>query len=303
MDVTTYFPQIRETAEGFSANCPRCEDKERKFYYNTEKGVGCCFHAECPWFKDRGGVTERRLVSYFSGQGVVTTTPEVIRSSKEADVKLPKEFALIADLDYEMKDTLYSYLGSRGIPKKVVQAARVGYCETGRFWGYMIFPVFDDEGEVAYWQGRRFKNRTPKFYNPKSTRKSELVYRINNARRPKTIILVESIINALTLESGIPSTHNLVLGLLGKSMSQEQRDQVLLYERWIESLVIALDGDAVRDAVEIASQFQGLVPATKIARVPDGEDINSLGREKAWDLIYQAPVYSEKHRMEFLHGE
>lgn len=300
-DVSGYFGKVWETREGWKANCPRCGDTEKKFYWNTEKNVGCCFHSDCSWFYLKAGVTSGRLVAFFTSQGVNYDAPEVIQDSEEADVSLPKEFRLIKDLKSELRNTLYSYLSHRHIPKGLVKKAKIGYCETGKRWGYMILPVFDN-GEVVYWQGRRFKNREPKFYNPKSSRKSELVYSISSSKRPDKVVVVESIMNALTLES-VGATKSVIVAILGKSLSDAQRDKILYMEKWVKELVIALDGDARRDTVELADKFKGIIPAVKIANIPDGEDINSLGREKAWELIWKAEVYDSSRRMEFMTRE
>ena len=302
-EVMQYFPQVRTTHEGWNACCPRCGDSKWKFYWNVEKAVGCCHHADCPWNPTHGGVTERRLLAFFSRSGVPSATPDLIKAAPEADIKLPEEFEPLNEMENTLlRGQLYSYLDSRGLHKRLVDAARIGYCQTGKFWGYLIFPVFDDEGAVVYWQARRYKDREPKFYNPASSKKTELVYKIGTARKPKRITLVESIINTLTLETGHHQTHDLVMGLFGKTMSPAQREHVLLYDRWLQEIVVALDPDARREAVDIAMQFQGTKKAVKIAEFPEGEDVNSVGREGSWDLVHKALVFDKNRRMEFLLG-
>lgn len=300
-DIKSFFGKVFPTGEGWKADCPRCGDHERKFAWNVEKRVGCCFHSSCLWYYENGGVTERRLFVFFGVRGVQHSVPEVVEQAEEADVSLPKEFKLIKDLDKEMRATLYAYLCRRDIPRRVVDKAKLGYCETGKRWGYIILPVFNENGEVVYWQGRRFKNREPKFYNPKSSKKSDLVYCISRCTKPTRIILVESVINALTLENlagaGGKTT---VIALLGKSMSEAQKDYVLCHERRLEELVVALDGDARRDTMGIIDALNHKIPALKIANIPNGEDINSLGREKAWHLINHAEVYNPNKRIEFM---
>jgi DNA primase len=302
MNIESYFDQVWETSEGFKANCPACGDHEKKFSWNTEKQVGCCFHSSCRYFYQRGGVTLRRLMAWFGKSGMERIVPEIIEKAPEADVSLPKEFRLIDELESKDRGNIYAYLESRHLPRRIVDKAKIGYCPDGKFWGYIILPVFDEEGNVVYWQGRRFKNREPKFWNPKSSKKSEMLYCISRSRRPKILVLVESVINTLTLES-LESGKTMIVGILGKSLSEEQRDQILAYEKWIASIVIALDGDARRDAVSIAEKFLGILPVVKIANVPNGEDINSLGREKAWHLIHGAEIFNPKKRIEFMTRE
>lgn len=304
-DVTQYFPKVRTISEGFKAPCPKCLHKGETFSWNTSKGVGCCFNAACDFYYKRGGVRINRLLAFFNVSGVKIYVPEVIEASKEADLELPEGFKPIRDLPGRSKYQLIDYFESRGISKELVYRARVGYCNSGKMWGYIIFPVFDN-GEVYWWQGRRFKDRTPKFYNPKSSHKSELVYRLDGAaRKPKRIILVESIFNALTLST--PSHDNpqddLVLGMLGKSLSDIQLDKILAYEKYCTKIIIALDPDAITDAADIAEKFEGIIPKVKIARFPEDQDVNSVGRKIAWELIDRAETYSSRNRMAFLNPD
>jgi hypothetical protein len=301
MEVQGYFEQVWETSEGFKSNCPACGDHEKKFAWNTQKGVGCCFHSSCRFYVGHGGVTLRRLNAWFSGKGIEPVIPEVIEAAPEADVSLPEEFELVQDLGKQDRENIYAYLASRDLPRRIIDKAKVGYCSSGKFWGYIILPIFDEEGSVAYWQGRRFKNREPKFWNPKSSKKSDLVYCVSRCMRPQRIVVVESAINALTLES-LERGRTMIMAILGKSLSEAQRDRILMYEKNLRELIIALDGDARRDTVSVADKFDGIV-TVKIANIPDGEDINSLGREKAWKLIHRAEVYNSRKRMEFMMRE
>jgi len=301
-DIAGFFSQVFETREGFKADCPACGDHEKKFAWNTEKGVGCCFHSSCRWYVGHGGVTEYRIRAWFNTRGFEHVIPETIRQDEDAEVELPEEFNFVSELPKQDRENIYAYLERRDIPKRIVDTAKIGYCTSGKYWGYIIFPIFNDEGDVVYWQGRRFKDRELKFWNPKYSKKSDLVYCIGGTRKPNVIVLVESAINVLTLEI-LGHGRTLIMGILGKSLSDVQRDHVLRYEKWVQELVIALDGDARRDTVEIADRFKGIIPHIKIANIPNGEDINSLGRERAWQLVRHAEGYNQKRRIEFMTRE
>lgn len=300
-DVKSYFPAITETNEGWKANCPACDDQKKAFNWNDAKQVGCCFHADCRWYYQRGGVTARRLLGFFSGSNVVPIIPNIVEAS-EPEVGLPEEFRVIEEQKPNLRETLYAYLSSRGISRRVVDKARLGYCENGKHWGYLIFPVFNEDGEVVYWQGRRFKDREPKFINPKSSRKTELIYRINPTARPKKIVLLESILNVLTLENMSVGATTVPIGLFGKTISLIQIQKVLEVEKYLREIIIALDPDARREAIGIAEQFSFLqeIPGNrvliKIPRFPANEDVNSLGREKSWELIREAPLFEVQKR-------
>ena len=99
--------------------------------------------------------------------------------------------------------------------------------------------------------------------------------------------------NALTLVgSGIPSRWA-VIALLGKTMSEQQRERVLAYERHLREVVIALDPDTRSrgEDIDIAQSLSGYGFVVRIAEFPKGEDVNSVGRLEAWSLIESATLY------------
>lgn len=297
MSVRNLFESVTNTPEGFKTQCPFCNHAGKTLAWNEEKSLGCCFSIDCDFYYRKGGVSEAELKSFFGERSVYTKTLE---STRKDDPELPKEFQLLQDLRPGLKDAVTEYLLSRGLLKKVLEQAMVGYCSTGKFWGYIVFPVVIN-GDVVYWQARRFKKRTPKFYNPASTRKSEWLYRLGRGKQPKGAVIVESVINALTLvtEKGLGWS---VYVLLGKTISDTQIREVGKHRDRLREIVIALDGDARREALELAKRLHGTIPSVKVAAIPDGEDLNSLGREKAWDLIYAAQLYKPQEHFAMLEG-
>lgn len=299
-DIQDYFQVIKETSEGWRTNCPRCQDTEMKLYWNTEKRVGCCFHNTCPWFKDSGGVTEFRLRAFLGKEGVEIVIPEVVKAAPEAAIELPEGFETLREMSKYHSGPIYDYLESRGLRRKIVDRAKVGYVRKGKMWGYIIFPVLNLDGELIYWQGRRFKDRKPKFFNPPSSLRSEITYQIRSSRKPETVILVESIINALTLESAWEGNDVVILATMGKGWSKLQMDRVLAYERFLKELWIAYDPDALRDALDVADYFGTRIEKIRIPIFPEEEDINSLGFSKSYKIMKNAEVYTGKNRMKFL---
>lgn len=296
-DVRNYFERTKNTHQGWQADCPKCDDKELKFHWNVEKRVGCCFHARCSWFYQNGGVYEDRLLAFF-GEAPTYENPTTIITSEAADVKLPKEFRQLAELDKDTFTEVYCYLRSRNLTKRAIESSMLGYCKSGRMWGYIIIPVFEN-GEVIYWQGRRFKNRDRKFFNPESSRKNNLLYEMASYEKPRRIVLVESAFNALTLDDGKGKSSTKIFGLLGSTLSDFQLNKILAYERYAKELVLALDPDAWRKSVEIAKRFCGILPV-RLAVFPPGKDINNLGRLASWSLIDHAMLYQRERHLEIL---
>jgi Toprim domain-containing protein len=294
-DIRDYFEQTWDTGEGFRALCPRCDDTVGKFYFNIDKAVGCCFHADCLWSSTRGGVGLFRLRAFMRREGVRFAKPSIqIERPKDNAIVLPKEYKLLDELEAPLRKSIYAYLKEdRGLMRQTLQLMKVGYCEKGKFWGYIIFPVFDLEGTVVYWQGRRFKSRTPKFWNPASSSKKEICYQIGGTRETHKIVIVESIINALTLVGADIPTRWAVIALLGKTMSEQQKERILGYEKSLHEIVIALDPDTRKknEHIDIAQKLSGYGFVVRLAKFPEGEDVNSVGRLKAWELIHTAELY------------
>lgn len=286
-EVRNFFPKVWETRLGFRAHCPACGDtKGTTFRWMDDRNWGCCFHASCVWYFRKGGITEDRLRKFFKQAPVYS--PEVIPAA-EGSPDLPEEFGPL------LPDVL-GYLEGRGLSQKILDEYHVGYCPSGRFWGYIVFPVFDGLGELVYWQGRRYKKREPKFYNPEASLKDEIFFQVGPPDAAH-IIVVESIINALTLASSLPATVT-ILVLLGKNMTEGQRDRLLLW-KGLQSVTFVLDPDAMREAILTASLLAGKF-RIRLALLPEGSDVNDLGAEKSWQIIKKARIYKEEEKISLL---
>lgn len=295
-----YFEEIIETGEGFKANCPMCEDTKKAFNWNEDKSVGCCFHESCDWYKDKGGVTDWTLRKFFGDKPSGTPRVVHLEVSENADAKLPDEFRVIADLHPSLRDTITTYLTeTRGLSRRIIEMADVGYCERGQFWGYIVFPVYDN-GEVVWWQGRRFKNRDPKFYNPHSHRKTEFLYDYGGGSNEyRHLVLVESIINALTIGPRHTYGSTKVQALLGKSLSGAQLKKILKHKDTIKDIVLALDPDAISETVANADLLSKHFENVRVANFPYETDVNKLGRVTSWQIIDEAERYRRKERLSF----
>lgn len=290
-ELANLFEVVKETGEGWKANCPRCGDDKMKLYWNVDKNVGCCQHMDCDWSPKKGGVGERELREAMKADSPVHT--RVLEKDKEiGDVTLPEEYRPLFKLRRGLREAIYSYLEVRHLKRKVLDMARVGYCESGRYWGYIIFPVFDEDGEAIYWQGRRFKKRNPKFYNPSCTYKTELLYALGS-KHPRMAVVVESAINALTLFQRPELHRQVVFIVFGKTLSDQQLKKIREYKS-LREVVVALDGDAWKEEVVMAKKLHGIMPDVKLCRLDYDDDLNSIGRARAWDHIFKAQSYDPR---------
>lgn len=241
-------------------SCPFCpgkgygEDSHGHLYYNTEKQVFVCFRCgekgSAKWLCRKAG-------AHYPEPGALRQVPasllDLVRRSlspaqKEdhlGPVTYPCEVRLVVP-----GSPALPYLISRGISVEEVRAARLSW---GTYKGSdrIFFPTFSSDDErMTYWSARAFRNEEPgrpveKYVNPES-RKGSIVYNLDRARRHRQVVITEGVVSALAVGSHGVAT-------FGKAVSLEQRSALLRYP--FEEYVVALDGDARREALELASFF------------------------------------------------
>lgn len=146
--------------------------------------------------------------------------------------------------------------------------------ERGRefFAGCIVFPLFDSQGNVVNLYGRKLEDGEVNHWYLPGTKRG--LWNYQAAKRSTSLILAESVIDALTLiDHGMSD----VLPCYGVSGLTD--DQLSLLDQCkTQSLVVCFDGDdAGRRGVEkIREQLKGKKIAIDIATLPEGEDINSF---------------------------
>lgn len=285
---------IKESTKGwYRCNCPYCS-ATYTFGINIEKNKVHCFRCE---------TTESPLETLMSLEGFNQSVQAFnflkIQQEYEAyegmsshviyekkDVLLPEGFTPINYASGIMGKAAQNYLHKiRGFSLKELTLKGVGYCLTGEYMGYIIFPFYS-QGKLIFFQGRKFMGHGPKMKNPKNEDfgigKSELIYNQDAIFAYRNIEVVESITNALTL--GERS-----VAILGKSISPYQLSTLLSSP--CEGIHLLLDSDAYDKAINLAldmCQFKRI----KLIRMPTEQDVNDLGREKSKELIRRSPYMS-----------
>jgi DNA primase len=144
------------------------------------------------------------------------------------------------------------------------------------FTGCIVFPLFDMNGNVVNLYGRKIEDSEINHWYLPGPKQG--VWNYQAAKRSTSLILAESVIDALTLiDRGIAD----VLPCYGVSGLTD--DQLALLEQCkTQSLVVCFDGDdAGRRGVEkIQEQLKGRKIAIDVVALPEGEDINSFLRER-----------------------
>jgi len=211
--------------------------------------------------------------SYFpDGKG------EKIEKSYEV-VQLPKEFnSLVGKSNKLGFRQAKAYLLSRGITEEDILKYNIGYCETGKYRNSVIVPSYNKLGQVNYFISRSFEKEPGRKYNAPSCNKNELIgleYYIN-WKCP--VILCEGIFDAIALKrNAVP--------LFGKSIPKSL--MMKLVENDVKTVYLALDNDALKEAIEYSQQLINLGKDVYLIEL-QGKDPSDMGFEEVTKHLHKA---------------
>lgn len=205
--------------------------------------------------------------------------------------KLPDEYTPLwirKDKNFLWK-TCIQYLQNRGITAQDILKYRIGYCAEGKYKNMIIFPNYNKQGQLTYFTTRTFLNSSSiKFVNPPFSRNVVGFEMQLNWDLP--VILVESALDAIVLKRNASP-------LYGTTLSKSIKMQIL--ENQVEDLYIALDSDALKKSIKHAEYLMGFGVNIYFVNIPTGQDPNSLGYNKMWDLIKSTPKLTEDRLFEY----
>lgn len=179
----------------------------------------------------------------------------------------------------------HSYWVDRGISLDLIKKFKGGEMHTkGRFKGRYVFPIFDAKEDILGLSGRLLhrpnNDLTPKWkhYNGKTRWKYPLFLNYSVIKNKKSVIIVESIGDCLSLmEMGI----NNVIVSFGLDVSYDMINLFLRYN--LEKIYIAFNNDKNQTGNQAAEKMKNKIgrlfpPRTVNIALPDqvGEDFNSL---------------------------
>ncbi|MBF0433419.1 MAG: toprim domain-containing protein [Fibrobacteria bacterium] len=239
-------------------------------------------------------------VSCSKKESPVAANPEQVPPKLLPEPKVQQLFdRVITIYEKNFDETGKQYLYDRGISDAILfERHRIGYC-TGklrsilpskgdvlddltqigvlnpnnngeRFSGCLTFPVFDLEGNITTIYGRFFHQNTKRhvFLPNRSTG----IWNVNAVKTSPEIIIVESIIDALSvMTAGFLN----VISIQGTNGFSE-REIDLFRQYGVQKIILMLDGDeAGKKAIkQLKEKITGFTVTTKI--LPDNHDPNSF---------------------------
>jgi len=266
------------------SDCPYCGD--HKFGVNLSQGRTNCF--KCG--------NHPTLIELIMDLEYLSTVPEVTAylntfegvayyeelveaHDLKENVTLPEGYHNIKRGENKLARAARKYLKGRGFDVEYLSTKGWGYCDTGKYFGYIIMPFYI-KGKVSYFNARLFLGDGPKFNNPLvedfGLGKNMLIYNVDALYMYKTIYAVESVTNSTTIGDNS-------IGLGGKKVSNYQKNVIL--KSPCERVIIGLDDDAIDDSIKLALDLHPF-KKVKIMEFPYKVDINDMGRKEAMRISH-----------------
>ena len=199
----------------------------------------------------------------------------LVRSiTKKEVLRLPKEFEpLWNGGDSIVKRHALSYLYKRNILDSDILKYTIGYCDEGAYRNRIIVPSYDSDGVLNYFIGRHFYGGKFKYRNPPISKDVVGFELFINWDEP--IILCEGVFDAIAFKrNAIP--------LFGKTVMNKLQKKII--ERKIKTIYLALDKDAIKDAIKISDNFINSGINVKMMRFEE-KDPSEIGFKNLLPLI------------------
>jgi hypothetical protein len=157
-------------------------------------------------------------------------------------IELPNEFIPI-----NKKSKAYDYIKRRGISDTEIMRYNIGYCEKGKYANRVIIPSYDVNGTLNYFIARSYEeNWFPKYKNPPIPNNEYVIFFDIFINWEMPITLVEGVFDAIAAKrNAIP--------LLGQSITTALQNKLL--SRDVNSIIIALDKDAIKTSLKYTEKF------------------------------------------------
>lgn len=272
--------------------CPYCQ-RENKLGINLSLFRTNCFRCNShpsptQLIMDIEGFTEyHELIKYlgsgsFDGMVFKEEKVELVESKL---LYLPEGFKNISYGTSQLAKGIRKYMEGRGFDINYLSKLGIGYGTKDKYFGYLIIPFYD-QGKLRYYNARSVIGNGPRYNNPDKDitglGKEFIIFNQDALDLYKSVFICEGAINALTLGDKAIAT-------MGKAVSAYQINTLIKSN--CERYILLLDPDAKKYALNLALK---LVPYKKVKVVilPEGKDVNDLGKADTLKLVYQTRYQS-----------
>lgn len=210
---------------------------------------------------------------------------EKVELAEAKPLYLPDGFRSINLGNSEVSKSIRRYIIKRGFNIQELTRCGVGYSTKEPYFGYLIIPFYY-QGQLRYYNARRVLGNGPRYNNPNKditgVGKEFIIYNYDALEMYRSVFICEGALNALTMG-------NRGIATMGKAISAYQVNELLKSK--CERFIILLDPDAKQYAINLALKLVAY-KKVKVVFLPDGKDVNDLGRKETLKLVYQTRYQS-----------
>lgn len=210
---------------------------------------------------------------------------EKVELAEAKPLYLPEGFRILNLGQSQVAKSIRGYVKSRGFVISELSKHGVGYATKGAYFGYLIIPFYY-RGQLRYYNARNVIGQGPRYNNPNKDitglGKEFIIFNYDALEMYRSVFICEGALNALTIGDRAIAT-------MGKAISQYQVNELL--KSSCQRFIILLDPDAKRYAINLALKLVAY-KKVKVVFLPDGFDVNDLGRKQTLKLVYQTRYQS-----------
>ena len=262
-------------------HCPFCNHHKKKLQVNLDTQRWHC------WVCDSKGRSIQSLLRKLNvdirdlnrlkdiyGEDDYTL---VEKDEYVAKLQLPSEFK---QLHFKPKgfnpeyNQAINYLKERGITQADIVKYNIGYCSEGLYFGRVIVPSYDENGDLNYFVARSYyKEERMKYKNPPVNR--DVIVFDNQINWNEPIILCEGVFDSFSIKRNC-------IPLLGKFLLSKLKNKII--EKGVKEVTIMLDSDAIADSTKHTDYF--LKNGIKVRNIiPTDKDAGEMGFKKVNELL------------------
>ena len=262
-------------------HCPFCNHHKKKLQVNLDTQRWHC------WVCDSKGRSVQSLLRKLNvdirdlnrlkdiyGEDDYTL---VEKDEYVAKLQLPSEFK---QLHFKPKgfnpeyNQAINYLKERGITHADIVKYNIGYCSEGLYFGRIIVPSYDGNGDLNYFIARSYyKEERMKYKNPPVNR--DVIVFENQINWNEPITLVEGVFDSFSVKRNC-------IPLLGKFLLSKLKNKII--EKGVKDITILLDSDAISDSTKHTDYF--LKNGINVKNIiPTGKDAGDMGFKAVRDLL------------------
>lgn len=272
--------------------CPKCDHHKKKLSINVKKSVFKCW--VCDWsgknlyriVRNYGDLNSRYEWRSLTEETEIENFHDKLFSKKmAAEIKnslvLPNEFVSLANksLPKTARGPL-NYLESRGLTRVDITKWKIGYCTTGKYASRVVFPSFDEDGDLNYFVTRAYDNNWRKYLNPPTQK--DIVFNHLYLDFSKDVTLVEGVFDAVVAgENSAP--------LLGSTLTERSK----LFHEIVKNdtpIYLALDPDASKKTDKIIKLLLKYDVEIYDVKIGPHKDVGEMTKKQFFERKHSAEV-------------